>query len=178
MNFGERLQGLRKGRNLTQDELAEMVNVTRPSLAKWERNMCEPSAETIVALSKALGVSVEYLLTGKNSGDGNGTIIVQKVPKHISKPVIAAIAVFAVGLIMFAILMYVSTLYAPFTDYCLWSIGKSWLEDYVYWLPCMRATIIIMSVSLAVILFYDPIAQLIVRAVYKIKENNKDKKEK
>lgn len=178
MNFGERLQSLRKGRNLTQDELAEMINVTRPSLAKWERNMCEPSAETIVTLSKALGVSVEYLLTGKESGDGNGTVIVQKMPKHVSKPVVVAIAVFVIGLIMFAILMYAASIPDDFGR-TLWLYGDAWLKNYKsLWLPCLKAAIIMMGVSLIVVLLYDFVVSLIGKLFFKIKEKKSNEKEK
>ncbi len=62
MEFSEKLIALRKGRELTQEQLAEQLNVSRQSISKWESGQVIPEVEKIVALSKAFNVTLDYLL--------------------------------------------------------------------------------------------------------------------
>ena len=65
MNLGERLFELRKAKNLTQDEVAEKLNVTRQTVSKWETNQSTPDFDKIVPISELFEIGVEELLTGK-----------------------------------------------------------------------------------------------------------------
>ena len=65
MNLGERLFELRKTKNLTQDEVAEKLNVTRQTVSKWETNQSTPDFDKIVPISELFEIGVEELLTGK-----------------------------------------------------------------------------------------------------------------
>ena len=62
MTFGEKLQGLRARAGLSQDALAELLDVSRQAVSKWERNEAMPEAEKIVRISRQFGVSTDYLL--------------------------------------------------------------------------------------------------------------------
>ena len=62
MEFSEKLITLRKGRNLTQEQLAEQLNASRQSISKWESGQVIPEVEKIVELSKAFNVTLDYLL--------------------------------------------------------------------------------------------------------------------
>lgn len=62
MTFGEKLQGLRARAGLSQDQLAELLDVSRQAVSKWERNEAMPEAEKIVRISRQFGVSTDYLL--------------------------------------------------------------------------------------------------------------------
>lgn len=62
MNVGDRIRILRKLNNLKQDELAEGLDVTGSAVGSWERNLREPSLETIGKLAKRFEVSADYLL--------------------------------------------------------------------------------------------------------------------
>ena len=62
MEFSEKIIALRKGRELTQEQLAEQLNVSRQSISKWESGQVIPEVEKIVALSKAFNVTLDYLL--------------------------------------------------------------------------------------------------------------------
>ena len=62
MEFAEKLIALRKSRELTQEQLAEQLNVSRQSISKWESGQVIPEVEKIVELSKAFDVTVDYLL--------------------------------------------------------------------------------------------------------------------
>lgn len=62
MNFAEKLIALRKGRELTQEQLAEQLNVSRQSVSKWESGQVVPEVEKIVELSRVFDVSIDHLL--------------------------------------------------------------------------------------------------------------------
>lgn len=62
MEFAEKLIALRKSRELTQEQLAEQINVSRQSISKWESGQVIPEVEKIVELSKVFNVTVDYLL--------------------------------------------------------------------------------------------------------------------
>lgn len=65
MNLGERLFELRKVKNLTQDEVAEKLNVTRQTVSKWETNQSTPDFDKIVPICELFEIGVEELLIGK-----------------------------------------------------------------------------------------------------------------
>lgn len=65
MDLGERLFELRKFKNLTQDEVAEKLKVTRQTVSKWETNQSTPDFDKIVPLCELFEIGVEELLTGK-----------------------------------------------------------------------------------------------------------------
>lgn len=67
MNLGERLFELRKAKNLTQDDMAEKLNVTRQTVSKWETNQSTPDFDKIMPLCELFEIGVEELLTGKKS---------------------------------------------------------------------------------------------------------------
>lgn len=60
---------LRKVRNLSQSELAEMLNVTHQAVSKWERGESLPDVTLLVPLATVLGVSVDALLKGGENGE-------------------------------------------------------------------------------------------------------------
>lgn len=62
MEFAEKLTALRKGRELTQEQLAEQLNVSRQSISKWEGGQVIPEVEKIVELGKIFNVTLDYLL--------------------------------------------------------------------------------------------------------------------
>lgn len=62
MECREKLICLRKKRGLTQQELAEAVNVSRQAISKWELGAAQPSTENFRSLSMFYGVPVDVLL--------------------------------------------------------------------------------------------------------------------
>ena len=62
MVFSEKLQILRKSKGLTQEELAEKLNVSRQAVAKWESAMVFPDIFNIIQISNLMNVSVDYLV--------------------------------------------------------------------------------------------------------------------
>lgn len=57
-----RLYELRKQHGYSQDELAEMLNVSRQAVSKWERSESSPDTDNLIALAKLYGISLDNLL--------------------------------------------------------------------------------------------------------------------
>ena len=65
MNLGEKLFELRKGKNLSQEEVADKLNVTRQTISKWETNQSTPDFDKIVPLCELYDISADELLKGE-----------------------------------------------------------------------------------------------------------------
>ena len=61
---GKRIQQLRKERGLTQEQLAEKLNVSQNTIAKIESGLRRPSIDFLLELSEFFGVSTNYLVLG------------------------------------------------------------------------------------------------------------------
>lgn len=62
MTFGEKLQKLRAREGLSQDALAELLNVSRQAVSRWERDETMPETEKVVRISDHFSVTTDYLL--------------------------------------------------------------------------------------------------------------------
>mgnify|MGYP000936121989 FL=1 len=62
MDFAERLSDARKNAHLTQNQLAERLDVSRQTVSKWKAGQAQPEAGRIAALADALGVTCDALL--------------------------------------------------------------------------------------------------------------------
>ena len=65
MEFHEKLQELRKKKGLTQEELAEVLYVSRTAISKWESGRGMPNIESLKAISKFFGITVDVLLSSE-----------------------------------------------------------------------------------------------------------------
>ena len=62
MTFGEKLQSLRQKAGMSQDVLAEKLDVSRQAVSRWERNETMPETEKVILLADLFGVTTDYLL--------------------------------------------------------------------------------------------------------------------
>lgn len=62
MSFAEKLKCVRKEKQLSQEELAFMLKVSRQAVSKWELDEGYPEVEKLIILAKKLNVSLDYLL--------------------------------------------------------------------------------------------------------------------
>lgn len=65
MELNEKLQQLRKQKNLTQEELAQALYVSRTAISKWESGRGYPSIDSLKAIAKFFDISVDELLSGE-----------------------------------------------------------------------------------------------------------------
>jgi len=66
MNISEKIKKYRKAKNMTQEKLAQQLNISFQSVSKWENGQSEPDLETFAKLAKILGVSTDELLNVNN----------------------------------------------------------------------------------------------------------------
>ncbi|MCF0112059.1 MAG: helix-turn-helix transcriptional regulator [Erysipelotrichaceae bacterium] len=64
MTFGERLYKLRNDNNISQEELADLLDVSRQSISKWENDKAYPEITRLLFLSEYFHVSLDYLMRG------------------------------------------------------------------------------------------------------------------
>ena len=62
MSLGNKLAEARKRQNLTQEQLAERLGVTRQAVSRWESDAAYPETDKIVRMAQILEVSCDYLL--------------------------------------------------------------------------------------------------------------------
>ncbi|MFR7590886.1 MAG: helix-turn-helix domain-containing protein [Longibaculum sp.] len=66
MDFGMKLQDLRKAKGLSQEALAEKLNVSRQAVSKWESGVGYPEMDKLILLSDLFGVTIDYLIKDQN----------------------------------------------------------------------------------------------------------------
>ena len=65
MEFSKKLQELRKQKNLTQDELAKALFVSRTAVSKWESGRGYPSIDSLKAIAKVFNLTIDELLSSE-----------------------------------------------------------------------------------------------------------------
>lgn len=80
LNLGENLKRLRKERNLSQEQLAEMLNVSRQAISKWESNKTYPDIENLILLRNLFNVTLDDLIVNENKAEVEDTIVSSKLP--------------------------------------------------------------------------------------------------
>ena len=108
MSIGERITDLRKGKNLSQGQLASLLEVSRQAVSKWENDTASPDTLRLIQLADVLSTDVEYLATGKKSKPQIQRVYVnvpeirekiiekpveKKVIEYVEKPVVQTVEV-------------------------------------------------------------------------------------
>ena len=69
MTIGERIAKCRKTKNLSQEYVAEQLDVTRQAVSKWETDVNVPDTQNFIKLARLFGTTVEYLACGDEAVD-------------------------------------------------------------------------------------------------------------
>lgn len=86
MTLGEKLSKLRKEYNYTQEQLADILGVSRQSISKWESDISYPETDKLIELGKLFECSMDYLLKDDiTEKDGVPTSIFTEKVEEISK---------------------------------------------------------------------------------------------
>lgn len=100
MSIGERIADLRKEQNLSQDQLADALDISRQAVSKWENDLACPDTLKLIQLAEVLNTEVEYLATGRKPVYEEAPIVlnmikkvdkVVEVEKIVEKPIIKRI---------------------------------------------------------------------------------------
>ena len=88
MTIGKRIAALRREKNLKQDDLAQMLEVSPQAVSKWENDQTCPDISLLPKLAKILGVSVDELLSGKQELQPVVTLVPEDQRKDIKDMVL------------------------------------------------------------------------------------------
>lgn len=134
MNLSKKIYELRKASGMSQEQLAEKINVSRQSISKWESGESSPEIERLIELSDVFDVSTDYLL--KSSEVDELTIRTERLEKgqnalkskvqqeHLKNARILNVAfVYAVAMAVFFFLQ----LPLPY----LWPLGESFYTSVI-----------------------------------------------
>ena len=108
MGFSENLQILRKMKNMSQEQLAERLDVSRQAVSKWESGNGYPETEKLISICEIFDCSMDEIIKGKFSADVNGEKkSYEKLMSKFSKGIALAIGIILLGT---TILLYFSGL--------------------------------------------------------------------
>ena len=94
MSIGERITELRKLQNISQGQLAELLDVSRQAVSKWENDQSSPDTLKLIHLADLLDTDVEYLATGRRSYGRRPPVVLQStevVERVVEKPVVQVV---------------------------------------------------------------------------------------
>ena len=90
MSFSENLKLIRKEHHLSQEELAELLDVSRQAVSKWEQGQGYPEVEKLLLLSTKLNVSLDALLSveinrdaGAKNENRSGLIVITSLHENV-----------------------------------------------------------------------------------------------
>ena len=90
MSFSENLKRIRKEHYLSQEELAELLDVSRQAVSKWEQGQGYPEVETLLRLSGKLNLSLDALMStgvdpesGTKQANGSGLIVITSPHENV-----------------------------------------------------------------------------------------------
>lgn len=139
MKLSEKIFTLRKERGMSQEELAEKLNVSRQAVSRWEGGSALPDATNLLQLSKLFEVSADYLLNDDYERPSS-TDEERTVPKCDVKKVIAC-WVFGIGLAAQFVIYLVSRFVQVPAPFVHWADGQKWYHwdgeyrtDYKYFI--------------------------------------------
>ena len=87
MKLSDKILTLRKRGGMSQEELAEKLNVSRQAVSRWELGSAQPDANNILQISKLFGVTADYLLNDDYDSD-NDLPKVKKVREDHSRQIL------------------------------------------------------------------------------------------
>lgn len=67
MTIGERIKFIRKERKLNQIEFSRSINISQGRLSEIEKDICKPSADTLISMAQIYSVNLNWILLGKGS---------------------------------------------------------------------------------------------------------------
>lgn len=106
----EKLQKLRKDNNLSQEQLAEKIGVSRQAISKWERGEATPDSDNLICLAKIYNISLDELISSKENNNMNEE---SKKTKLMKIKDYVLVAFFFIVTIIYLILGFTLSLWHP-----------------------------------------------------------------
>lgn len=99
MNIGEKLYELRKEKHLSQEEVAEKLDVTRQTISKWETNQSTPDFDKIKPLCELYEITADELLTGERKEKTNQPENKQKIKEKRAKGIALGVLTYFIAIV-------------------------------------------------------------------------------
>lgn len=115
MSIGERITELRKEQNLSQGQLAGLLDVTRQAVSKWENDQSSPDTIKLIQLADVLDTDVEYLATGRRSYARRPPVVLQST-EVVEKPVVQIVEKIVETVVEKPVIQYVEKPVVEYVD--------------------------------------------------------------
>lgn len=117
MTIGERLFKLRKEKNISQEELANVLDVSRQTISKWENGESTPDFDKIIPLSEYFGITSDELLTGNfNIKEAK----IESIKDNYARNLAISISLYILSIV--AIIIFAAQFNQPIIGVCLFFI--------------------------------------------------------
>lgn len=178
MTFGTKLQNLRKSKNMSQEDLANILDISRQAISKWELDQSFPDTSNIIRISKLFNVTTDYLLLDNSDiPPTSNSLRPDKTKSYII--ILASIFSAAIGFTGMFILYIVSR----FVEVPVWLINiygrRAYYNDYnffafikhfkLYLLVSFFTLLFIVGVSIIVYKYRYPIKKFFTMLYNKVK---------
>lgn len=119
--LSKNLKIFRERKGLTQENVAEALNVVRQTISKWEKGISVPDADMLIRLAEVLDVSVSELIGSDVTDEKNEDMIAVELARvadqlasrnHRSKRIIKCVLIFLVILLLFFVFLGVINFFA------------------------------------------------------------------
>lgn len=114
--LSKNLKIFRERKGLTQENVAEALNVVRQTISKWEKGISVPDADMLIRLAEILDVSVSELIGSDVTDEKNEDMIAVELARvadqlasrnHRSKRIIKCVLIFLIILLLFLVFLFV-----------------------------------------------------------------------
>lgn len=114
--LSKNLKIFRERKGLTQENVAEALNIVRQTVSKWEKGISVPDADMLIRLAEVLDVSVSELIGSDVTDEKNEDMIAVELARvadqlasrnHRSKRIIKCVLIFLVILLLFFVFLFV-----------------------------------------------------------------------
>ena len=114
--LSKNLKIFRKRKGLTQENVAEALNIVRQTASKWEKGISVPDADMLIRLAEILDVSVNELIGSDVADEKNEDMIAVELARvadqlasrnHRSKKIIKCVLIFLIILLLFLVFLFV-----------------------------------------------------------------------
>ncbi len=130
MTFGERIRTNRIKNNMSQKQLAEMLNVTPQTVSKWENDLSEPGFQMITEMTNIFHISHDELFIGETEVLYQGSIYTAKKDLRMKK-----YYDFFVGFLIFlSVAMIITTTYISTLEILTWHFIFGFCLFTMFWL--------------------------------------------
>ena len=155
MKFGEKLQKLRKQNGLSQEQLAEKLNVSRQAISKWEMGTI-PDMENVVKIGRYFDCSLDYLMNNEMDSESEKDEQIQKTDTTHRNTLWKGISVgcIVIGIILSSLMPVFAKLYQGF-EFKNFNECFTNPSDYIFRFPLLGVLLLaLMFLGVGIVLLF------------------------